>query len=285
MTLDFGPRTFTVGFSETLAPYVLDEAGKRTAGLPKATANDLEALVEDAKRRFTTLKREAKTVAAEQITRLNRSMVTGRRWDGHEFTEHILGHPLLAHLARRLLWASFDEDSRPVVVFRVAADNTLAGIDDLAITLPEGLIGLAHPAHIPRTVDAWSDVFAEHAIRQPFPQLARAVHQPLPGDLAGSGLARFTGVTATPSQALRLTFRGWEPVWENPASWGQGLRYRLGGELSVLLGLEPGMGVGSPYDGYPDQKLVSVELRGGTLADVDDATVSELLADLGGFAS
>lgn len=285
MTLDFGPRTFTVGFSETLAPYVLDEAGKRTAGLPKATANDLEALVEDAKRRFAALKREAKTVAAEQITRLNRSMATGRRWDGREFAEHILGHPLLAHLARGLLWASFDEDSRPVVVFRVAADNTLADIDDHVVALPDGPIGLIHPAHIPRTVDAWSDVFAEHAIRQPFPQLARAVHQPLRGDLDGSGLARFTGVTATPSQALRLTYRGWEPVWENPGSWGQGLRYRLGGGLSVLLGLEPGMGVGSPYDGYPDQRLMSVELRGGTLADVDDATVSELLADLAGFAS
>ena len=45
------------------------------------------------------------------------------------------------------------------------------------------------------------------------------------------------------------------------------------------------MGTGDPYNGYPDQKLVSVELRGGTLNDVDRATVSELIADLAGFAS
>jgi hypothetical protein len=63
------------------------------------------------------------------------------------------------------------------------------------------------------------------------------------------------------------------------------LLYRLGDSVSVLLGLEPGMGTGSPYDGYPDQTLVSVEVRGGTLADVDRATVSELLADLEDFAS
>ncbi|MFC9789570.1 DUF4132 domain-containing protein [Rhodococcus sp. NPDC127528] len=285
MTFDFGQRTFTVGFTEALVPFVLDGAGKRATGLPRASAADDAALVEDAKSRFASLKRETKTVAAEQIRRFNRSMVTGRRWGGDEFTEFVLGHPLLVHLARRLLWASFDENSRAVTVFRVAEDNTLADIDDVAVALPDGPIGLVHPAHIPDTVGTWSDVFADYEILQPFPQLGRRVHRPLPGDIDGSGLARFTGVTATPSQALRLTYRGWDPVWENPASWGQGLLYRLSDTVSVLLGLEPGMGTGSPYDGYPDQRLVSVDLRGGTLGDVDGATVSELLADLAGFAS
>ncbi|MGW0044583.1 DUF4132 domain-containing protein [Rhodococcus sp. NPDC003348] len=285
MTFDFGSRTFAVGFTEALVPFVLDEAGTKTAGLPKASAGDDPALAEEAKKRFSELKREAKTVAAEQIKRFNRSMVTGRRWSGDEFTDFVLGHPVLVHMARRLLWASFDENSRPVVVFRVAEDNTLADVEDRAVALPDGPIGLVHPAHIPDTVGAWSDVFAAHDIAQPFPQLGRTVHHPLPGDTDGSGLSRFTGVTATPSQALRLTYRGWEPVWENPASWGQGLLYRLSDEVSVLLGLEPGMGTGSPYDGYPDQKLVSVNLRGGTLDDVDRATVSELIADLAGFAS
>ncbi|TQF65430.1 DUF4132 domain-containing protein [Rhodococcus spelaei] len=291
MTLDFGPRTITLRFTEALVPFAVDESGKKSAGLPKATVNDDAALVEDAKKRFAALKREAKTVAAEQIKRFNRSMVTGRRWDGGEFTEYVLGHPLLLHIARRLLWASFDENSRPTVVFRVAEDNTFADIDGNTVALADGPIGLVHPAHIPDTVRTWSHVFADYEILQPFPQLGRPVHHPLPGDVDGSGLSRFTGVTATPSQALRLTYRGWDPVWENPAypsqkrPGGQGLLYRLSDTVSVLLGLDPGMGTGSPYDGYPDQKLVSVDLRGGTLDDADSATVSELLADLAGFAS
>jgi len=285
MTFDYGARTFTIGFTEALAPFVLDAAGKKSTGLPRATDADDAALVEDAKKRFTALKREAKTVAAEQIKRFNRALVTGRRWGGSEFTEYILGHSLLVHLARRLLWASFDGQSRPVIVFRVTEDGSLADLNGDTLTLPDGPIGLVHPAHIPESVAAWSEVFAERGILQPFPQLGRPVHQPLPGDVDGSGLSRFTGVTATPSQALRLTYRGWEPVWENPVSWGQGLVYRLGDTVSVLLGLDPGMGVGDPYNGYPDQTLVSVTLRGGTLDDVDRATVSELIADLAGFAS
>ena len=285
MNFDYGTRMFTVGFTEALVPYVLDGGGKKTSGLPKPTRNDDVVLAESAKKRFTELKRETKAVAAEQIKRLNRSMVTGRRWTRTEFDDFVLGHPLLIHVARRLLWASFDDSGLPTVVFRVAEDSTLADIDDQTVELPEGRIGLVHPAHIPDTVGAWSDVFADYEILQPFPQLGRAVHDPLPDDVDGSGLSRFTGVTASPSQALRLTYRGWEPVWENPASWGQGLLYQLSDDVSVLLGLEPGMGTGDPYNGYPDQKLVSVELRGGTLNDVDRATVSELIADLAGFAS
>ncbi|WP_179276268.1 DUF4132 domain-containing protein [Rhodococcus sp. 06-235-1A] len=285
MTFDYGRRTFTIGFTEALVPYVLDENGKKTSGLPKPSTADDAVLAENAKKRFADLKREAKSVAAEQIKRLNRSMVTGRRWTGDEFSEYVLGHPLLIHLARRLLWASFDASNRPVVVFRVAEDSTLADIDDNSIDLPVGRVGLVHPAHIPDTVGTWSEVFADYEILQPFAQLGRPVHDPLPGDVDGTGLARFTGVTATPSQALRLTHRGWEPVWENPGSWGQGLLYELSDSVSVLLGLDPGMGTGDPYNGYPDQKLVSVDLRGGTLDDVDRATVSELIADLDGFAS
>ncbi len=285
MQFEYGLRTFTVGFTEALVPFVLDQNGKKTAGLPKPTANDDAALAESAKKRFADLKREAKSVAAEQIKRFNRSMVTGRRWTADEFSEYVLGHPLLVHVARRLLWASFDESNRPVVVFRVAEDSTLADIDDNSVDMPDGRIGLVHPAHIPDTLGTWSNVFSDYEVLQPFTQLGRPVRDPQPGDVDGSGLARFTGVTATPSQALRLTYRGWEPVWENPASWGQGLLYQLSDQVSVLLGLEPGMGTGDPYNGYPDQKLVSVDLRGGTLDDVDRATVSELIADLDGFAS
>lgn len=285
MTFDYGPRLFTVGFTETLVPFVLDDAGKKTAGLPKATAKDDPLLAEEAKKRFTAFKKEAKTVAAEQIKRLNRAMVTGRRWSRAEFDQYLLNHPLLIHVARRLLWATFADNADPTLVFRVAEDNTFADLDDNTVELPDHPIGLIHPAHITETVGAWSEVFADYEILQPFSQLGRPVTDPLPADIDGSGLARFTGVTATPSQALRLTYRGWEPVWENPGHYGQGLQYQLSDTVSVLLGLDPGMGTGSPYDGYPDQTLVSVTLRGGTLDDVDRAAVSELLADLGGFAS
>lgn len=194
-------------------PYVVDGKGKASKSLPRPGANDDPVLAEAARTQFTAFKREIKSVATDQIKRLNRAMVTGRRWSGDEFTQYLLGHPLVIHLVRRLLWASFGENDTPTTVFRVAEDNTFADVEGQGIQLPDGAIGLVHPAHIPDSIGAWSQVFRDYEILQPFSQLGRLVYDAMPDDLDGRGLARFTGVTATPSQALRLTYRGWEPGW------------------------------------------------------------------------
>ncbi|MBJ7287507.1 DUF4132 domain-containing protein [Williamsia sp.] len=285
MTLTYGSRQFIVGLDESLAPSVTDAAGKRSKSLPKPRADDDPVAADEAKARFAAFKRELKSAATEQIRRLNRAMVIGRRWTRQEFDDHLLSHPLIGQVCQRLLWATYSESNAVEMVFRVAEDKTFADIDDREIDVVGDRIGLVHPAHIPDTIGAWAGIFADYEIMQPFPQLARPVHRPLDDDLDGQGLARFTGVTASPSQALRLTYRGWEPVWDNPGHWGQALRTELNESISVVLRLDPGMGIGSPYDGYPDQTLVGVELRGGRLDEVDVATASELLADLSGFAS
>lgn len=264
---------------------MIDAAGKRSKSLPKPRADDDPVAADEAKARFAAFKRELKSAATEQIRRLNRAMVIGRRWTRQEFDDHMLSHPLIGQVCQRLLWATYSESNTVEMVFRVAEDRTFADIDDREIDVASDRIGLVHPAHIPDTIGAWAGIFADYEIMQPFPQLARPVHRPLDDDLDGKGLARFTGVTAGPSQALRLTYRGWELVWDNPGHWGQALRTDLSESISVVLRLDPGMGIGSPYDGYPDQTLVGVELRGGRLDEVDVATVSELLADLSGFAS
>lgn len=285
MTVSYGSRQFLVGVDESLAPSVIDAAGKRSKSLPKPQAADDPVAAAEANARFAAFKRELKSVANEQIRRLNRAMVIGRRWTRQEFGDHLVSHPLIGLMCQRLLWATYSESNDVEMVFRVAEDKTCADIDDREIEVVGDRIGLVHPAHIPGTIGAWAGIFADYEIMQPFPQLARPVHRPLDDDLDGKGLARFTGVTASPSQALRLTYRGWEPVWDNPGHYGQALRTELSKSISVVLRLDPGMGIGSPYDGYPDQTLVGVELRGGRLDEVDVATVSELLADLAGFGS
>ncbi|NMM91646.1 hypothetical protein B2J88_46420 [Rhodococcus sp. SRB_17] len=110
-------------------PYVVDGKGKASKSLPRPGANDDPVLAEAARAQFTAFKREIKSVATDQIRRLNRAMVTGRRWSGDEFSQYLLGHPLVIHLVRRLLWASFGENGAPTTVFRVAEDNTFADVE------------------------------------------------------------------------------------------------------------------------------------------------------------
>ncbi|MDW4597839.1 DUF4132 domain-containing protein, partial [Escherichia coli] len=56
LTLDFGPRQFTVGFDETLKPVVRDANGKVLKDLPKPNQSDDKTLATDAVNLFKQLK-------------------------------------------------------------------------------------------------------------------------------------------------------------------------------------------------------------------------------------
>ncbi|MFD0851815.1 DUF4132 domain-containing protein, partial [Actinomadura adrarensis] len=172
IVLDYGPRRFTVGFDEALRPFVIDESGKHRKTLPKPGAKDDPDLAPDAYQRFGTLKKDVRAISSDQIRRLEQAMVTGRRWPTADFRRFLVEHPLLRHITRRLVWTTGE------TTFRVAEDLTFADVHDEPVTLPEGAsIGIAHPVHLgAEATAAWSEVFADYEILQPFPQLGRPVH-------------------------------------------------------------------------------------------------------------
>ncbi|MFV2180102.1 DUF4132 domain-containing protein, partial [Actinomadura sp. LOL_011] len=92
---------------------------------PKPGANDDPELAPAAYKRFSGLKKDVRTVAADRLARLERDMVTGRRRSAAEFREHLAGHPLVGHLVRRLVWRVVDGPA-----FRVAEDGTFADSSD-----------------------------------------------------------------------------------------------------------------------------------------------------------
>jgi hypothetical protein len=106
MVLDYGPRRFVVGFDEQLKPHVQDESGRRRKDLPAPGARDDAAKAPAARKRFANLKKDVRTVAGDQIRRLETAMVTRRDWSMAEFTDLFVRHPLTWHLARRLVWTS-----------------------------------------------------------------------------------------------------------------------------------------------------------------------------------
>lgn len=95
-------------------------------------------------------------------------MRTGRVWTVEEFRPAYLDHPLLCHIARRLVWSA-DGPS-----FRIAEDHGLADVDGRPFTLPEdGKVSLPPPVLLGDAHAAWPEGFAAHAILQPFPQLGQ----------------------------------------------------------------------------------------------------------------
>lgn len=293
LTLDYGPRHFTVGFDEQLKPYVADQTGKRLKALPKPGAKDDTELAPAAYQRFSVLKKDARALAATQFARFELAMVTQRRWTAEEFGEYFLEHPLVRHIVRRLVWATF-VDGEISGTFRVAEDMSLADVSDAEYTLgDEAVIGIAHPLHLGKDLAAWSDVFADYEILQPFEQLGRGVYALTDEERASTKLTRFAGLDIPVGRVLGLERRGWQRGAPQDAGI-QGWIWRpLPGGGSLTATLDPGITVGYVDEWGQTQRLPEVFLSryfGGeerwsatdypTFAALDEIAASELLRDL-----
>ena len=218
LTLDYGPRTFSVRFDEHLKPYVVDGAGSRRKDLPKPAASDDADLATAARQRFSALKKDVRTVAADQIHRLERAMVTRRRWPAREFRELFVAHPFLVHVVRRLVWLVHDAAGTVTGALRVAEDRTFTDAADEPFTLPDDAsVSVAHPMLLDAGLAAWAELFADYEILQPFPQLGRAVHTLTDAERGASSLTRFAGITVPTGRLMSLERRGWRrcycPTW------------------------------------------------------------------------
>ncbi|GAA1275067.1 DUF4132 domain-containing protein [Saccharothrix xinjiangensis] len=290
LVVDYGPRRFTVGFDEQLKPYVLDEDGKRRKDLPKPGAKDDEKAVDEHKR-FAALKKDVRTVAADQVERLELAMVLGRRWSAAEFRTLLAGHPLLWHVVRRLVWVTDGGAS-----FRVAEDRTFADASDDAFELPDDArVGVAHPLRLGDDLAAWSEVFADYEILQPFPQLGRAVHALDERERRARRLERFEGSVVPVGRLLGLTKRGWERGQPQDAGVECWILRPLAGGAAIVVNLEPGIVVGVPHE-FPEQKLTEIWVDGSGRGDwhargdrafgeLDAVTASEVLAEFTALTS
>ncbi|MGW4212199.1 DUF4132 domain-containing protein [Lentzea sp. NPDC004789] len=287
LVIDYGPRQFTVGFDEQLKPYVLDPDGKRRKDLPKPAAKDDQDRAPLEHKRFAALKKDVRTIAADQIGRLERAMVGQRTWTAEEFRTILAAHPLLWHLVRRLVWITGDG-----LAFRLAEDRTLADVDDEEITLPEdATVRVAHPVDLQASVTAWGEVFADYEILQPFPQLGRPVHLVPPGEALLPHLKKYCDVPHPFGKVLGLTKKGWvrgEPQDAGVECW---MTRPLPGGGALVVSLDPGIAVGAvdefPEVSFPDLWFSptgtgdwSAPKNAPRTFDADPITLSEVLSEL-----
>jgi hypothetical protein len=292
MWLDYGPRRFRVGFDEQLKPFVADEDGARRKDLPPPNAKDDPELAPAARKQFSALKKDVRTIAAEVIRRLETAMVTGRDWSVEEFRELLLGHPLVWHITRRLVWLG--ETGGAPTAFRIAEDRTLATVDDEEFTLPEDArVRLAHPLSLADDLAAWAELFADYEILQPFEQLGRPVYALTEQERAELRLTRFEGVKVPVGKVLGLVSRGWKRGTPMDAGVENNISREVGENLYLIVDLEPGIAVGYVNE-LGDQTLREVYLgtsqdyywrhgnedTGVPLGTLDPITASELLRDL-----
>jgi hypothetical protein len=297
LVLDFGTRRFTVAFDETLKPWVRDEAGKRLADLPKPNRGDDPEKAKAATEVFRALKKDSKTVASQQLVRLELAMCSGRRWTPEVFATFLAGHPLVGHVARRLVWGAYGENDALLGAFRVAEDGSYATATDDVFQIPSGAkVGVVHPLGLAEEdASAFGQVLADYQIVQPFRQLGRDVHRLTDEEQVGTELRRFDGTRVPTGKILGLESRGWQRG--APQDGGVSWWYEkvLGDGLEAILEIEPGITAGDPSMLEDHQTLHRVTVvpqgKGGwgketkQLSIIAPVAASELLRDLEGLRS
>lgn len=292
-TLDFGPRSFRVGFDEALSPVVFDATGTRLKDLPKPNSKDDAALGAQATEIWKGMKKDVRALASIQILRMELGMGNARRWSGEEFRNFFVEHPLLTHLVRRLVWGVYAPGGALQRTFRVAEDRSYADRADEACEVPaDAVIGIAHRLHLSDDeARAWGKLFSDYELAQPFEQLTRATYRLPTAELAGTAIARFANRKVETKKLLGLLSRG----WRKGAAQDAGQIYEFSKEirpgLIACVAFSDGINAGGmeyvdAHQTLGDVDFAPSEASWGRRSDVlelravDEVTLSEVIRDL-----
>ena len=298
LLLDFGPRQFTVSFDETLKPFVRDVSGSRLKDLPKPNKSDDETRANDAVNRYKLLKKDARTIAAQQVARLESAMCLRRRWSPENFQLFLVEHPLVRHLTRRLIWGVYSTENELLACFRVAEDNSYSTADDDLFTLPEGdiSVGIPHVLEIsPTDAAAFGQLFADYELLPPFRQLDRNSYALTEAERNASELIRWAGRKCPSGRVMGLANKGWMRGEPQDGGW-IGWMIKPLGRWSLIMEIDEGFAVGmSPAELSAEQLLSKLWLWEGKAESygwgsnstqeaqfsvLDAITASELINDI-----
>jgi predicted DNA-binding WGR domain protein len=296
---DFGPRQFRFVLGSELKPMIRYPDGAAKADLPKPGAKDDATKAEAAVAEWKLLKKQISDVAKIQAVRLEQAMVTGRRWTGEEFDKLLVHHPLMLHLVRRLVWASYGPSGAVVATFRVTEDQTLGDVSDQPFTLPPAAsVGVLHPLQLaehPHVLEQWGQLFGDYEIVPPFAQLGRPAYRVTPEQADQRVITHFEARGKLPAQSLvfGLEKLGWQRGVPADAGWvGEHSKQFYGANVTAIICYEEGFSVGY-WEGAEDQTIKRVLFLSGLytpqmypehkdalrLTDVDPIALSEVLGD------
>lgn len=146
--------------------------GKPRKTVPTAVKRDFKAELKE-------LKKEQKDIAkmlSAQKDRLERLPLAQRAWDLKTWRERYLDHPLIAGIARKLIW-QFEQDSTISDGFYFEGDLVNADGQALDWLTDETTVRPWHPVFYDASeVLAWRDFLERREITQPFKQAHREVY-------------------------------------------------------------------------------------------------------------
>jgi hypothetical protein len=191
LVLDYGARSFTARVQPDASIVLTDEAGRPVKALPAPRQSDDTELAKAAKKTLAQAKKDLKSVVSLQTDRLYEALCTERTWPAPDWERYLAQHPVVRHLAQRLVWVheapqdgpSGSRGSGDDVVFRLMDDGSLTDADDEPVVLdPAARVRLAHDSNLSdEQVARWVAHLADYEVVPLFHQLGKGTFD-LPED-------------------------------------------------------------------------------------------------------
>ncbi len=222
--------------SASLELEVYDGNGKRLKNLPAPGKKDEPEKAKAAGDAYRLLKKQLKTVVANQKLRLEQAMSAERLWQVAQWKELFVKNPVMHQFAIGLIWGVY-EDKTLKATFRYMEDGSFNTVDEEAYELPQtGTIGLVHPIELEEeSLAAWKEQLSDYEVIQPIEQMERTVYRPTEEEKEQTELTRFGGKLINGlSLSGRLQNMGWYRGSVQDAG-GYYTFYREDGDIGVEL--------------------------------------------------
>ncbi len=235
-SFDYGSRSFKVVLTGALELQVFDGEGKKLKNLPAPGKKDDPEKAGAASEAFKLLKKQLKTVVANQKLRLEQALSAERMWPAEKWQALFVENPVMHQFAIGLIWGVY-ENGALKDTFRYMEDGSFNTVEEEEYQVPEaGSIGLVHPIELSEDIlAAWKEQLSDYEITQPIEQLERAVYRLKEEEQEQEELTSFGGkILNGLSLSGKLQGQGWYRGSVQDAG-GYYSFYREDGDLGVEL--------------------------------------------------
>lgn len=179
MELNYGPRSFAAHLHADFRIELCNQDGKKIAALPEPRQDDDAELAKDARKALSAAKKEIKSIVSLQSERLYEALCTEREWSFEDWSLYLNRHPVVRHLAQRLVWVEVGKEGA-LRTFRPLDDGTLTDVDDEELQFrANARIRIAHDCLLtPDQIARWQQHLSDYEIVPLFQQMGKGIYIP-----------------------------------------------------------------------------------------------------------
>ncbi|MEI0531193.1 DUF4132 domain-containing protein [Brachyspira pilosicoli] len=170
-------RVFKLQIKNDFTIEVTDSNDKVLKSLPAPNSKDDKATADAAKKELTLIKKNIKMISSNQMRRLNKVLLNGRKWSYKTFNELFVDNPIMNIFALKLIWGVYNENNNLIESFRYMEDGSFNTFDEEEYIFEDSLknkknITLVHPIELDEEkLSKWRNQLNDYEILQPINQL------------------------------------------------------------------------------------------------------------------